>query len=85
VRTTLDIDEAVLAAAKRIAEREGSTAGAVISELARKGLTRLAARSRRRTGGFPTFSVPNGAKRFTSADVRTMLSGEGSPFRMTGP
>lgn len=39
MRTTLDIDIDVLQAAKEIAERERSTAGRVISKLARKALT----------------------------------------------
>ena len=38
MRTTLDIDDDILQAAKEIAEIRGSTAGKVISELARKGL-----------------------------------------------
>ena len=38
VRTTLDIDDDVLQAAKEIAVTRGSTAGKVLSELARKGL-----------------------------------------------
>lgn len=38
VRTTLDIDEDVLQAAKELAEARGSTAGKVLSELARKAL-----------------------------------------------
>ena len=39
MRTTLDIDEDVLLAAKELAEREGSTAGRIISLLARRGLS----------------------------------------------
>lgn len=39
MRTTLDIDEDVLRAAKDLARRERKTAGRVISELARKALT----------------------------------------------
>jgi len=39
VRTTLDIDEDVLRAAKERARRENKTAGTVISELARAALT----------------------------------------------
>jgi hypothetical protein len=39
MRTTLDIDIDVLQAAKDLARREGTTAGAVISSLARKALT----------------------------------------------
>lgn len=38
MRTTLDIEEDVLFAAKDLARREKKTAGQVISDLARKGL-----------------------------------------------
>lgn len=38
MRTTLDLDEDVLQAAKEIAATRGTTAGHVLSELARKGL-----------------------------------------------
>jgi len=39
MRTTLDIDDDVLAAAKELAKAKNSTAGEVISDLARKALT----------------------------------------------
>jgi hypothetical protein len=39
MRTTLDIDDDVLQAAKERARHEGSTAGKVISDLARRALT----------------------------------------------
>jgi len=39
MRTTLDIDDDVLAAAKELASRQNSTAGKVISDLVRKVLT----------------------------------------------
>ena len=39
MRTTLEIDDEVLLAAKDIARRQRTTAGAVISDLARKALT----------------------------------------------
>lgn len=39
MRTTLDIDDAVLMAAKELARRQGKTAGEVISTLARQALT----------------------------------------------
>ena len=39
MRTTLDIDDDVLHAAKERARREGKTAGRLISELARRALT----------------------------------------------
>ena len=38
MRTTLDIDDDVLQAAKELARRECKTAGRVVSELARRGL-----------------------------------------------
>lgn len=43
MRTTLDIDDAVLDAVKELARRQGKTAGAVLSELARQALTQGAA------------------------------------------
>jgi hypothetical protein len=39
MRTTIDIDQDVLIAAKELAQRDGSTAGRVISRLARAALT----------------------------------------------
>ena len=38
MRTTLEIDDDVLEAAKELATRDNKTAGKVISELARKGI-----------------------------------------------
>ena len=42
MRTTLDIDDDVLQAAKELARREKRTAGQVLSELARQALTQPA-------------------------------------------
>jgi hypothetical protein len=53
VRTTLAIDDDVLAAAKHLAERERKTIGEVISVLARQGLTRSARNSRQVRNGVP--------------------------------
>lgn len=39
MRTTLDVDDDVLQAARERADREGRTIGQVVSELARRGLT----------------------------------------------
>ena len=39
MRTTLDIDDDLLAAAKELARRERKSAGQIVSELMRKGLT----------------------------------------------
>jgi hypothetical protein len=81
MRTTLDIDDAVLAAAKEIAAAESKTAGAVISELVRKGLSQSMGRAGGRKSGFPVFSVPAGAKPFTSSDVKGFIADEGLPPR----
>ena len=48
MRTTLDIEDDVLQAAKELAQRQGGTAGQVISDLARRGLN--APPPRRRPG-----------------------------------
>lgn len=40
MRTTLDIDDDVLAAAKQLAKKRNSTAGEIISDLARQALTK---------------------------------------------
>jgi hypothetical protein len=50
MRTTLDLDEDVLQAAKELAAARGATAGQMVSELARKGLTPAAASPRVRNG-----------------------------------
>lgn len=42
MRTTLDIDDDILQAAKELARTENKTAGQVLSDLARKGLTQPA-------------------------------------------
>ena len=58
MRTTLDIEEDILFAAKEIARQRGVTLGKVLSELARQALTRQASVSTRH--GVPLFPVqPN--------------------------
>ena len=51
MRTTLELDDDVLQAAKELASARGTTAGKVISELARKALT--PGRSSRVRNGVP--------------------------------
>ncbi len=41
MRTTLDIDDDILSVAKEIARKERKSAGAVLSELARRALTQV--------------------------------------------
>lgn len=52
IRTTLALDEDVIAAARTIADRDRRTIGQVASELMRKGLERSQAQGTRRNG-FP--------------------------------
>ena len=59
MRTTLDIEDDVLQAAKELARREGSTAGHVISALARRGLATPAGKNKKSSatrGGVPLLS-----------------------------
>jgi hypothetical protein len=53
MRTTLAIDDDVLAAAKHLAERDQKSVGEVISTLARQGLTRAVRVSRSERNGVP--------------------------------
>jgi hypothetical protein len=64
MRTTLTIDDDVLAAVKEIAAKEHKTAGAVISGLARQGIRR---HSSQRTGrnGIPLLPTRRGQTRIT--------------------
>lgn len=59
MRTTLDIEDDVLQAAKELARRDGSTAGQVISSLARRGLTTPVTKIEKSPGtrsGVPVFA-----------------------------
>jgi gamma-glutamyl:cysteine ligase YbdK (ATP-grasp superfamily) len=58
VRTTIDLEEDVLLAAKEIAKQRGNTLGQVLSDLVRQALTRRASVSKKH--GLPLFPVqPN--------------------------
>lgn len=67
MRTTLTIDDDILAVAKKIAIRRSVTIGKAISDLARKGLENTGEISTR--NGFPVFSVSKGATPITLDDV----------------
>ena len=70
MRTTLDLDEDVVTAARELAAIEGRSLGTVISELARRGLTP----SRIETAdGFPVIRVPAGTPPITPEMVRRAL------------
>ena len=63
MRTTLDLDESVLLAAKAIARDQGTSIGTVISRLARTGLQQGARLNSLK--GFPIFSAASGARPIT--------------------
>ncbi len=79
MRTTLDIDEDLLAAAKELARREGSTAGAVVSRLLRRALTGQCAPAPSRTravSGFRPFPARDGVVT-TNEQVNAIRDAEG--------
>jgi hypothetical protein len=61
VRTTLAIDDDILAAAKHLAQREQRSVGEVISALARQGLERGKAGSPTERNGIPLLANRQGA------------------------
>jgi hypothetical protein len=60
MRTTLVIDDDVLAAARQLAEREQKSIGEVVSALARQGLSRGARSTRTLRNGVPLLPVRKG-------------------------
>jgi hypothetical protein len=68
MRTTLDIDDDLLRAAKSLARAQGKSLGRVLSGLARRGLEpRKGAAARR---GFPVFTVSRDAAPLTPEIVK---------------
>lgn len=65
MRTTLQIDDAVLSAARAMARDEGASLGDVISRLARRGLSTPSVGAVDTTGGFPVFDIELDAKPIT--------------------
>ncbi|RYG90253.1 MAG: hypothetical protein EON59_00175 [Alphaproteobacteria bacterium] len=64
MRTTIDIDDDLLAASKELARHEGTTAGAVVSRLLRQALTARGvaqAATRYAVPGFRPFAAKPGA------------------------
>jgi hypothetical protein len=70
MRTTLNIDDDVAAAARELASEERRSLGAVISELARRGLTPARVEV---AGGLPVIRVPEGTPAITPEMVRRGL------------
>ncbi|HWF32277.1 MAG TPA: hypothetical protein VG188_06950 [Solirubrobacteraceae bacterium] len=70
MRTTLELDDDVVTAAKELASGERRSLGAVISELARRGLTPAKVESE---SGLPVIRVPAGTSPITPEMVRRAL------------
>lgn len=70
MRTTLSIDDDVLNDARDIAQAEGRSLGAVISDLARKALRPVGTRTDR---GLPVFDVSPDTPTFGAEEVRRAL------------
>ncbi|MGH2946140.1 MAG: antitoxin [Solirubrobacteraceae bacterium] len=70
MRTTLDIDDDVIAAARELAAGERRSLGSVVSELARRGLTPARVET---VDGLPVISVPAGTPPITLEMVRRAL------------
>jgi hypothetical protein len=78
MRTTLDIEDDVLQAVKELAARERSTAGRVISALARRGLAAPMTKARpaqATRGGVPL--LPSRGEVITLDHVRDLMDREG--------
>ncbi len=69
MRTTLALEDDILAAARHLAEREGKTVGAVISSLARLGLARSSGAERAARNGIPLLRQPGGGKPGTAVTL----------------
>jgi hypothetical protein len=76
MRTTVDIEDDVLAAARSIAERRRQSLGKVLSDLARQALTK-STRSRKRNG-VPLLSVKKGAEPVTPERIDELRDDEES-------
>ena len=71
MRTTLTIDDDVLAVARALSERTGSSLGDAVSELARRGFRN--SHTVERDGDGTVFAVPVDAEPITSEDVYRSL------------
>jgi hypothetical protein len=71
MRTTVDIDDDVLAAARALAARDGASIGKTLSVLAREALTRPVVINKK--GRVPTFDVRADAPVITDEMVRSAL------------
>lgn len=72
MRTTLDLDDDVLQAAKEIASVRGQSAGKVVSDLIRKALRATSSHGAPVRNGVPLFTPRPGAPPLTMAMVNRL-------------
>ena len=79
MRTTLDIEDDVLQAAKELSRRKGDTAGQIISTLARRGLAASPAKSKKTSGsrGGAPLLLPSRDEIVTLERVQDLMDQEG--------
>lgn len=70
MRTTLSLDDDIARVAKALAREQDRSLGAVVSDLARKGLTTGVPYKMRRKDALPVFQVREDSPPLTSADVK---------------
>ena len=70
MRTTLELDDDVIAAARELAAAERRSLGSVVSDLARRGLTPASVEAE---GDMPVVRVPAGTPAITPEMVRRAL------------
>lgn len=75
MRTTLVIDDDILQAARELAAHENSTAGRVLSDLARKALTAHKRNKVKYRNGVPVFPARGGV--ITHDHIRKLMDEEG--------
>lgn len=73
MRTTLDLDDRVLASARTLAQERGISLGSAVSELALRGLRPMTAPPSVHTSPFPTFPDIADADPVTPEMVRDAL------------
>lgn len=75
MRTTLDIEDDVLQAAKELAKHEGGTTGQMLSALARKGLASSTSNSPTVRNGVPL--LPSSGGIITLEHIQKLMDEEG--------
>lgn len=70
MRTTLTIDDDLLAVARSLAQARAVGIGRAVSDLMRRGLDATPRLGKRQKSGFPVFNVPPNAHPVTLGDVK---------------